>query len=136
MTTTEIINSALELSAKERNEIIHRILDSLNIKTLSNAKSMARYAEMYDVMCSLLGEETLPVKCRKAEYVRARQVIAYAMRMEGYTYMQIGNAVGLDHSSITHLCNNMETALSLPKMYKDDVRLYDAFRERLRDKGE
>lgn len=60
-----------------------------------------------------------------------RAFIAYQLRHEGYTYSEIGRALGRDHSSVMHMEQRIDDMISLPNAYYSEVNLFRKFEESL-----
>lgn len=64
---------------------------------------------------------------RKYENVIIRNFVAYQLRLEGYSYGEIGKAMGVNHSTVVHYYKKMMDILSLPNVFNSEIRLYNSF---------
>lgn len=64
---------------------------------------------------------------RNPARVRARSVLCFIARREGFSLHEIGGALGIDHSTAFYLSRKMENALALPEGWRDYVALYDKY---------
>lgn len=82
-----------------------------------------------DVMCDIVGQDIL--KTRRMVPVWARNMVAYQMRQEGYSVTAVGECLGLDHSSITHCSGKVRDMLAHPRLYAQEIRIWQKFKETL-----
>ena len=67
---------------------------------------------------------------RKKEDVLIRLFTAYRLRNEGYPFEGIGEVMKRDHSTIVHYVRKrMPDLLSLPKIYKRELDMYNKMNE-------
>ena len=95
---THIINQAKRLPIGERREIVDAILDSIKVdeKKIDPAFRLAELIGIGEIVFDTTYEGS-----RKAEKsVLIRNCIAKVMRMEGYTFSEIGKAMQRHTSSI------------------------------------
>lgn len=72
---------------------------------------------------------------RRKEDVLIRVFISHRLRQEGYSYEAIGEMMNRDHATIVHYeRTKMGGMLSLPKMYREELEMYDKMNEII-DKG-
>ena len=64
---------------------------------------------------------------RRADYVRARVVLCFVAKQEGFSQHEVGKALGLNHSTVCYHEKVMNKALSLPGQYADYINLYNKF---------
>ena len=63
---------------------------------------------------------------RRKEDVLIRVFVAYQLRQEGYSYEAIGEAMNRDHATVIHYVRKkMGDMLSLPSMYRDELKMYN-----------
>ena len=90
-----------------------------------------RLREMVDVMNALVGFD-IRTQSRKRDYVRARDIVAYEARKEGYFYADIGAALNLHHSSVVVACRNMAYILDEGRpFYNDYYDLRENFKQKI-----
>ena len=67
---------------------------------------------------------------RRKEDILIRVFIAHRLRKEGYSYEAIGEMMNRDHATIIHYeRTKMGGMLSLPKMYREELKMYDKMNE-------
>ena len=72
---------------------------------------------------------------RRKEDILIRVFISHRLRQEGYSYEAIGQMMNRDHATIVHYERvKMGSMLSLPKMYREELKMYDKMNEII-DKG-
>ena len=71
------------------------------------------------------GTKVAPGRSRPRVLVRA--FIAYRLCAEGYSRNDVGKVLGLDHSTVLHLCRKVEGMLSLPRAYAQEVKMFADF---------
>lgn len=87
-------------------------------------------AERYvRVMTDIVGQDIL--KTRRLLPVWARNMVAYQMRQEGYPVVAVGDCLGLNHSTITHCAGRVRDMLSHPRLYTQEIRIWNRFKEAL-----
>ena len=103
---THIINQAKRLPIGERREIVDAILDSIKVdeKKIDPAFRLAELIGIGEIVFGTTYEGG-----RKAEKsVLIRNCIAKVMRMEGYTFSEIGKAMQRHTSSIMTMADRAE----------------------------
>ena len=91
----------------------------------------APIAERYEEVLAA-AEEAVGVKLnpgRDAVTTTVRSFVAYRLHKEGYSYTDIGRMMGRDHSSVIHLVERKENALSVPGAYKSETEMFNRFNE-------
>ena len=88
-----------------------------------------RYPEVLNAAQSATGWKL--TETRDAWNTLLRGFIAHHLRHEGYTYSEIGRALGRDHSSVMHMEQRIDDMLSLPNAYQSEVNLFRKFEESL-----
>lgn len=67
---------------------------------------------------------------RRKEDVLIRVFVAHRLRQEGYSYEAIGEVMNRDHATIVHYeRTKMGGMLSLPKMYREELKMYNKMNE-------
>lgn len=97
------------------------------------SKSPLRCSILLGDMAKVMGRESIGYFSREAGEVWARTMVAFQMRKEGYTTTEIGRQMEKDHSTITHLKNEMRDALSLPQAYGDIIEIWNRFQKQIQD---
>lgn len=106
-------------------------LSNAIISSPERMKSPLRGSILLGEMASLLGVQSISYVSRKPIEVWARAMVAYQMLREGYTTLEVGHQILKDHSSVTHLKNKMEDALSLPQVYGDILEIWTNFQKQI-----
>ena len=89
-----------------------------------------RYAEVLAAAEEAVGVKMNPG--RNAMTTTVRSFVAYRLHKEGYSYTDIGRMMGRDHSSVIHLVERKENALSVPGAYKKETEMFNRFNELLK----
>ena len=63
---------------------------------------------------------------RKPRPVMARELVAYRLRLDGVSWMQIGWLLRKNHATIIHYYHLMEDALAFPRAFKEINRYWKA----------
>lgn len=93
-----------------------------------DVKSVAeRYIE---AMSDIVGQDIL-IRTRSVLLVWARNMVAYQLRLEGYSVTAVGACLGLNHSTVTHCASRMREMLERPKMYAREARIWTEFQKQL-----
>lgn len=88
-------------------------------------------AERYvRIMSDIVGEDIL-IRTRSSLLVWARNMVAYQLRIEGYSVTAVGKCLGLNHSSVTHCMSRVKDMLSHPMFYARETRIWQRFKETL-----
>ena len=58
-----------------------------------------------------------------------RFFVSYYLRSEGFTLHDIGRKMGKDHTSILHHCRVMESMMSVPMAYRQELDAYEKFKQ-------
>lgn len=64
---------------------------------------------------------------RHADSVTIRRFVAYRMRKDGHSLMEIAKTMGVDHSTVSHYVKTMREEFELPTVFRNDIELYDNF---------
>lgn len=124
----EIIRTALDLPARDRQELIGILQDSLRRHRHTDGN---RAEQLLDTIGDILGRD-IPLRSRKAEFVWARAMAVYQLTREGVNLCRIGEMMGdINHSSVIHLRNKMQDALDFPFSYMDIIHIWKQFQERI-----
>ena len=83
-------------------------------------------------MGEILGEPIM-VKCQRSPLVWGRALVAYQLYSEGWSNYQIERALRRDHATVVYLRHKVSDMFLLPGMYRDIIRLWENFQERIKD---
>ena len=105
------------------------ILRSLREKYNRPSPIAERYAEVLPAAEEAVGVKLNPRRDTLTTTVRS--FVAYQLHKEGYSYTDIARMMGLNHSSVIHLVERKENALSVPGAYKSETEMFNRFNELL-----
>ena len=76
-----------------------------------------------EIVAKITGIKAAVIQSRRrdAPIVRARWLVAVALRGTGMTYSRTGKALGLDHGTIMHACQKFHWALKLDRRFRDQA---------------
>lgn len=126
-----LIEKCLALPTTDRESLICILKESLSAKKKHIG---ARYRELLKVASDILGNG-IDTKSRDASCVMGRMLIAYKMRMEGYSLGQIGMMMGRDHATICHMQKKMTDVIDYPHCYKVEMAYWEEFNKKLKEDG-
>ena len=90
-------------------------------------KRANRYVKL---MSDIVGANIL-LKSRKQILVWARNMVAYQLRLDGYSLPAIGRLLDLDHSTVVHCEQQVRRMLLAPSMYEDEAEVWEEFQKQL-----
>lgn len=90
-------------------------------------KRANRYVKL---MSDIVGANIL-LKSRKQILVWARHMVAYQLRLDGYSFHSIGRLLDLDHSTVVHCEQQVRRMILAPSMYKDESEVWKEFQKQL-----
>ena len=97
-----------------------------------NAKLRDDYKRIMAVMTEVTGmSERMLISTRRYPTSFYRAMVAKELRDLGYTTTEVGEALGRDHSTITHGCNRLELALEGGFGYFEVVDAHQRFKRLL-----
>lgn len=123
--TPELRRQVLRLPAGDRVALMGAIRESL-----LPSDRLGRLEALGEVMNALTGLEIRHAS-RRADYVRARTVFAFAARQEAFTQSEVAGWLGLDHSTVHYLERRMAEALDYPTGFADYIELYNTYTSRI-----
>lgn len=87
--------------------------------------------ELYiEIMSEIIGMDFL-TRSRRQDLVWARNMVVYQLRLDGLSLKQIGQAVGVDHSTVVHCVHQVERMLERPSMYEKESEIWQKFQNSL-----
>lgn len=118
-----IARAASRLSAEDRMEVARKIM-----------QQDGRTASVQDDFHHLLASAEKAVgrrmdMTRRHESVLIREFVAYRMRKDGHYLADIAEAVGVDHSTVSHYIRRMDDRFAVPAFYAGELALFDLFNE-------
>ena len=127
-----LTDQCLALPYELRMSLAHLLIDSLQVKPVFDARYSNRAGELLCVLENIFGEK-LNFDSREKNCAWAKAMISYQMTKEGFTTLEVGRQMGLDHSTIIHNRDKMETALSLSYAYRDIINIWNQFQNYLQN---
>jgi len=125
MDAERLTQDALGLPRQQRLELVRELQRSF----VQDRPVAERLSWMVDAMNGIVGFD-IRTQSRKREYVRARDIVAYEARREGFRYADIGAALGLHHSTVVLAFQDMEYVLSEGRaFYNDYYELREKFKK-------
>ena len=118
-----IFREALSMPLHERREFVRRVKQSI-----IDEEQAILARQKYEVVKSAVEtvmERKLDIKSRLRIDVRGKVFMSYILRNDGYSLTEIGNMMGLNHSSVYHLSKTMEDWLSVPTLYKEEIEQFN-----------
>lgn len=125
---TELTRKCLDLSKQNKERLIRILTESLEEDELEDDGS--RFAMLYKAATEICGQGIL-TSSRDFNLVMGRRMIAYQMRLEGYSLMTIGKRLIRHHASIIHMVRMMEDAFTFK--FKDELRYWDKFQQKIKE---
>lgn len=127
---TELTRKCLDLSRQNRERLIRILTESLEEDELEDDGS--RFALLYKAATEVCGQGIL-TSARDFNLVMGRRMIAYQMRMEGYSLPTIGKHLIRHHASVIHMVKMLEDALHFQfdlemgywKKFQNKIKEYD-----------
>ena len=121
--TPHLRRRVLKLNAEDRIALRHEIDRSL-------ISPVNQRQERMESLVRIMGEIVqldIRTRSRRTCFVRARCVLCVVLKMEGYNQHEIGETLGLNHSTISHCEKIMRKALEFPNIYPDYISLYNQY---------
>ena len=122
----QLFEKASELPVDERRALAGMIQSSIEM-----FQKHYTVSQRYDILLQF-AEKTWGHKLywtRTREDTQIRMFIAYKMRLEGYTFAEIGKSMKRSHASILNLVARMNDVFDLPRVYADENQKYKEFEE-------
>lgn len=119
-----IVRTASRLGPESRATLAERILGQEGRAYEGTAH---RYAVLLQAAEQAVG--CTMDRSRKAESVMIRRFVAYRMRQDGAFVTDIADAMGVDHSTVTHYVRQMKDCFAFPVFYSRDLELYMTFND-------
>ena len=126
---TELTKQCLSLKKRDRERLIGLLQESLVKQELPNIEQ--RFKHLYRIVTDIMGDGILD-KIKERNAVTGRRLIAYQMRLDGYSYPKIGKQMGFDRTTISLACDTMQSAFTYPKMYETEIYYWNLFQEKLK----
>ncbi len=117
-----IIRNAAKLTDQERIDVAKRIIEETPVPDV-----VKRLAVVLPIAEHVVGRKM--DGSRKSDNVAIRRMVAFRLKEEGFRNYHIGQAMGMNHSTILHYVRTMENAFDEPIFYAGDIRQYVRFKD-------
>ena len=123
---TELTRRCLSLSKSQRERLIKRLQESLN----EREDDGSRFVTLLNAATEVCGQGILS-SSRDFNLVMGRRMIAYQMRLEGYSLMTIGKRLIRHHASIIHMIRMMEDVLHF--QFNLEMGYWNLFQQKIKE---
>ena len=111
---------ALPMGAKK--DLAYKVIREIDrIEKLEGATQ--RLATLLAIAESVTGLRNDP-KRRDSQSVLLRTIIVWRMIDEGYSYTDIGRAMGKDHSTVSYFARMRKDAVAIPMAFREHLTMY------------
>lgn len=124
----ELTRRCLNLKEEDRQKLIRILTESLEEEEKEDDGS--RFATLYKAATDVCGYGIL-TSSRDFNLVMGRRMIAYQMRLEGYSLMTIGKRLIKHHASIIHMVRMMEDALHF--QFNLEMKYWNKFQQKIKE---
>ena len=123
---TELTRRCLSLSKSQRETLIKRLQESL----VEKEDDGSRFATLLKAATDVCGQGVLS-SSRDFNLVMGRRMIAYQMKLEGYSFVTIGKRLMIHHASVIHMVRMMCDTMVF--RFKDEMEYWNKFQEKLKE---
>ena len=110
-----------------------RLINDLKISMEEDPQTgQGRFSVLYKAAIDIVGKGILS-SSRLREKVIGRMMIVYQLRTEGYSLKAIGRYLIRHHASVYQLQKRMEDVLKYPKIFSDEIRMWNEFQEKIKE---
>lgn len=122
MDVTEIMDSIKALPMGAKKDLAYKVIREIDrIEKLEGATQ--RLATLLAIAESVTGLRNDP-KRRDSQSVLLRTIIVWRMIDEGYSYTDIGRAMGKDHSTVSYFARMRKDAVAIPMAFREHLTMY------------
>jgi len=122
MDVTEIMDSIKALPMGAKKDLAYKVIREIDrIEKLEGAAQ--RFATLLAIAESVTGLRNDP-KRRDSQSVLLRTIIVWRMIDEGYSYTDIGRAMGKDHSTVSYYARMRKDAVAIPMAFREHLTMY------------
>ena len=122
MDVTEIMDSIKALPMGAKKDLAYKVIREIDrIEKLEGAAQ--RFATLLAIAESVTGLRNDP-KRRDSQSVLLRTIIVWRMIDEGYSYSDIGRAMGKDHSTVSYYARMRKDAVAIPMAFREHLTMY------------
>lgn len=125
---TELTRRCLYLPKPDRQRLIRILTESLEEEEREDDGS--RFAILYKAATDVCGQGIL-TSSRDFNLVMGRRMIAYQMKLEGYSFVTIGKRLMRHHASVIHMVRMMCDTMTF--RFKDEMEYWNKFQEKLKE---
>lgn len=125
---TELTRRCLYLPKPDRQRLIRILTESLEEEEREDDGS--RFAILYKAATDVCGQGIL-TSSRDFNLVMGRRMIAYQMKLEGYSFVTIGKRLMRHHASVMHMVRMMCDTMVF--RFKDEMEYWNKFQEKLKE---
>lgn len=112
----------------DRQRLIRILTESLEEEEREDDGS--RFAILYKAATDVCGQGIL-TSSRDFNLVMGRRMIAYQMKLEGYSFVTIGKRLMRHHASVMHMVRMMCDTMVF--RFKDEMEYWNKFQEKLKE---
>lgn len=102
-------------------------------KELSDIEGPADNSDKYIAVMSELTGLDIMENSRRVSVAWPRYMVMFQMRKDGLTFKRIGDRFGKDHTTVMYAVKVMKDMLDMPKMYPDEIKLWQQFQKIIKD---
>lgn len=124
----ELTRRCLYLKKEDRQKLIRILTESLEEEEKEDDGS--RFATLYKAATDVCGHGIL-ASSRDFNLVMGRRMIAYQMRLEGYSLLTIGKRLIRHHASIIHMIRMMNDTMTF--RFKDEMEYWNKFQQKIKE---
>lgn len=122
--TDNLVTRVMQLEEADKRTLIGYIEGTLAPKPSLVVSPQSRFAVLAGAVYKLYGLDLRgPGKTRPLPWCKAAAV--WIMRTEGYRYCDIAHELMAHPATVYHCRLRMETAFSLPEVYKQEIEIYN-----------
>lgn len=124
----ELLNAIKDLSSQDKRTLLYAI--SADLSTIEQAErrqdAVERGKDLKNIMMAVSGYD-VTLKDRKRPIPDCRAIISSQMRREGYSTIEIGRALDVNHSTIIYYTGIVDTITRYPMTAPDSYEIYKDF---------
>jgi|BioPla2DNA2_1021312.scaffolds.fasta_scaffold09125_11 hypothetical protein len=126
--TQDLLNAIKDLSINDKRILLYTLSAELSDIEQAQGKPTAkeRGKELIDVMMAVSGYD-VTLKDRRRPIPDCRAIISSQMRREGYSTIEIGRALDVNHSTIIYYTGIVDTIAHYPMTAPDSYKIYKDF---------
>lgn len=122
MDVTEIMDAVHSLPMYEKKDLAYKV-----IREIDRIEKMEGVTQRWDTVLytaiTVTGKR-YTTGSRDATSVLLRTISVWRMMDEGYSYTDIGRAMGKDHSTVSYYARMRKDAVSLPMAFREHLTMY------------